>query len=113
MSSVGPARSGQSNNVGSSSAVQDAPDTKSTADNRSSPESSSAKNGSDPRGKIAEHQLEGQMRNAQLMATAEREMNPVAPNTAVDITNKDLRTQLLRSAPQINPVSNAAGNGPN
>jgi hypothetical protein len=63
--------------------------------------------GADP-GKLAERQLEGQM----LKAKAEREMNPISANTTVDITNKDMRNQLLRSCPQINPVSTAAGNGP-
>lgn len=62
----------------------------------------------DQRGKVAEHQLEGEM----MKAKAEREMAPISNNTTVDITNKDMRNQLLRSCPQINPISTAAGNGP-
>ena len=68
----------------------------------------SAQRQTDQSGKLAEHQLEGQM----LKAKAEREMNPISSNTTVDITNKDMRNQLLRSCPQINPISTAAGNGP-
>ena len=73
-----------------------------------SAQESATQRGQDPSGKIAEHQLDGQLSKA----IAEREMNPVSPNTTVDITNKDMRTQLLRSCPQTNPVSKAAGNAP-
>ncbi|HSP07080.1 MAG TPA: hypothetical protein VLR94_07875 [Acidobacteriota bacterium] len=67
-----------------------------------------AQRASDPSGKVAEHQLDGQLSKVM----AERELNPVSPNTTVDITNKEMRNQLLRSCPQTNPISTAAGNAP-
>jgi hypothetical protein len=62
--------------------------------------------------KVAEHRLDGYMLGVKLQAQAEREMPAITPNQKVDITDKDWRNHMLRQAPQINPVSTKAGNGP-
>lgn len=61
-------------------------------------------------GKISQHRLEGHMMSVALTAQAEREMAPIGPNQKVDITNQDLRNQLVRNAPQVNDISKKAGN---
>jgi hypothetical protein len=62
------------------------------------------------RGKLSEHALEGQMMNVTLTAKAEREMAPIGLTQKVDITNPDLRNQLVRNAPQVNSISRKEGN---
>ena len=63
-------------------------------------------------GKAAEHAMSGYMVGVKLQAQAEREMPPIKPNQQIDLTDKDYRNHMLRGAPQINPVSTKAGNGP-
>jgi hypothetical protein len=57
-----------------------------------------------------EHQFTGQMSRLTLNAQAERELPAIQKNQQVDIHNPDMKNQLLRSAPQVNDISQKAGN---
>ncbi len=72
------------------------------------------KDASDPHKMKAETALTGQMRAVSLnAAVAEKDAPKVGQNQPVDITSsQEARNGLLRSAPQINPISTAQGNGP-
>jgi hypothetical protein len=78
------------------------------------PEETAAQPGATPsapdHGKVAEHQFQGQMVSFALHAQAERDMAPIGKNQPVNIHDKDMRNQLMRSAPQVNDVSRKAGN---
>lgn len=108
MSSIGPkVGSSQTSGVQSTSADDSAKATPKTEE----AQQPQAGTPSEPdRGKISEHALEGQMMSAKLTAQAEREMAPIGPTQKVDITNQDLRNQLVRNAPQVNDISKKAGN---
>ena len=108
MSGIGP-RSGvnQSSNVQSTSTDESAKAAPKAEE--AAPQQSSSPSEPD-RGKLSEHALEGQMMSAKLTAQAEREMAPITPTQKVDITNQDLRNQLVRNAPQVNDISKKAGN---
>jgi len=108
MSGIGPKGSvNQSSNVQSTSADDSAKSAPKTEEAKQAQASSPSEQ---DHGKISEHQLGGQMMNVSLTAQAEREMGPIAPNQKVDITNQDLRNQLVRNAPQVNDISKKAGN---
>jgi hypothetical protein len=51
------------------------------------------------------------MINFSIQAQAERELPAIQKNQKVDIFNQESKNQLLRSAPQVNDISNKAGNG--
>jgi hypothetical protein len=61
--------------------------------------------------KVSEHQWEGKMMSFALQAQAEKELPAIQKNQQVDIFNQEQKNQLLRSAPQVNDISNKAGNG--
>ena len=46
----------------------------------------------------------------QIQAQAEKELPPVGKNQQVDITDPDMKNQMLRSAPQVNDISRREGN---
>ena len=54
--------------------------------------------------------MSGYMMGVKINAQAEREMAPLKRNQAVDITNPEMKTHLLRNSPQVNEVSKKEGN---
>ena len=59
---------------------------------------------------VSEHQWEGKMMSFAIQAQAEKELPPVGKNQQVDITDPDMKNQMLRSAPQVNDISKREGN---
>jgi hypothetical protein len=101
----------QPGNVQSTDSAQAAQNTSSPQDSAAATANQPAAQSSDS-GKAAEHAMSGYMVGVKLQAQAEREMPPIKPNQQIDLMDKDYRNHMLRSAPQINPVSTKAGNGP-
>src|SRR5262245_22744849 len=60
--------------------------------------------------KVSEHQWEGKMMSFAIQAQAEKELPAVGKNQQVDITDPEMKNQMLRSAPQVNDISKKAGN---
>lgn len=75
------------------------------------PDASANAPASPDRGRVAEHQFQGQMVSIALSAQAEKELPAIQKNQQVDIRSPESRNRLLRSAPQVNDISNKAGNG--
>jgi hypothetical protein len=59
---------------------------------------------------ITEQMFAAQFAGIKLQAQAERELPAVQKNQKVDITDPEMRNQMMRSAPQVNEISKKAGN---
>jgi hypothetical protein len=101
-------------NVGSTEAAKsNEPQKTSSASDGSAAASNPPTTQASDSGKTAEHAMSGYVMGAKIQAQAEREMPPIKPNQQIDLTDKDYRNHMLRSAPQVNDVSIKAGNAPN